>query len=125
MLIEKNNSLKENDEILKVKNITTGNFNENDTIKENNNSINKVANESSNKNFNGIIAILDIDGNVNFYENNILSKKFNLYDIKEINKEQKKKQFFSMGYAYYLKFNKNFICITSDHGCYVIKINYK
>ena len=124
MLIEKNNSLKENDEILKVKNITTGNFNENDTIKENNNSINKVANESSNKNFNGIIAILDIDGNVNFYENNILSKKFNLYEIKEINKEQKKKMFFSMGYAYYIKCNKNFVCISTDHGCYVIKINY-
>ena len=124
ILIEKNNSLKENDEILKVKNITTGNFNENDTIKENNNSINKVTNDTSNKNFNGIIAILDIDGNVNFYENNIVSKKFNLYDIKEINKEQKKKMFFSMGYAYYIKCNKNFVCISTDHGCYVIKINY-
>ena len=124
LLIEKNNSLKENDEILKVKNITTGNFNENDTIKENNNSINKVSNDTSNKNFNGIIAILDIDGNVNFYENNILSKKFNLYEIKEINKEQKKKMFFSMGYAYYIKCNKNFVCISTDHGCYVIKINY-
>ena len=72
-----------------------------------------------------VLGMLDIDGNVNFFENDKIIKKFNLYDIKEINKEQKKKQFFSMGYAYYLKFNKNFICITSDHGCYVIKINYK
>ena len=72
-----------------------------------------------------IIGILDIDGNVNFYENDKVTKKFNLYDIKEINEDQRKKQFFSMGYAYYIKFNKNYICISTDHGCYVIKINYK
>ena len=72
-----------------------------------------------------VLCILDIDGNVSFFENNKITKKFNLYDIKEINNEQKQKQFFSMGYAYYIKFNKYFICITTDHGCYVIKINYK
>ncbi len=38
---------------------------------------------------------------------------------------KKKTMFFSMGYAYYIKCNKNFICISSDHGCYVIKVNYK
>ena len=97
---------------------------ENENIKEN--SINKVSSANdSERNFDGTIAILDIDGNINFYENDKIYKKFNLYDIKEINNEQKKKMFFSMGYAYYIKCNKNFICISSDHGCYVIKIDYK
>ena len=134
--IEKNNSehdinseKNEKNDILKVrddeKNINLSNkSSENDIIKEN--SINKISSiNDSERYFDGTIAILDIDGNVNFYENDIISKKFNLYDIKEINNEQKKKMFFSMGYAYYIKCNKNFICISSDHGCYVIKVNYK
>jgi len=131
--IEKNNSKhidinSEKNDILKVryeKNINLNNkSSENDIIKEN--SINKISSiNDSERYFDGTIAILDIDGNVNFYENDIISKKFNLYDIKEINNEQKKKMFFSMGYAYYIKCNKNFICISSDHGCYVIKIDYK
>ena len=117
----------EKNDILKV-NIQNKNLNnkslENESIKEN--SINKISSANdSERNFDGTIAILDIDGNINFYENDKISKKFNLYDIKEINNEQKKKMFFSMGYAYYIKCNKNFICISSDHGCYVIKINYK
>ena len=119
---EKNDILKVRDD---EKNINLSNkSSENDIIKEN--SINKISSiNDSERYFDGTIAILDIDGNVNFYENDIISKKFNLYDIKEINNEQKKKMFFSMGYAYYIKCNKNFICISSDHGCYVIKIDYK
>ena len=112
--IEKNNSehdinseKNEKNDILKVrddeKNINLSNkSSENDIIKEN--SINKISSiNDSERYFDGTIAILDIDGNVNFYENDIISKKFNLYDIKEINNEQKKKMFFSMGYAYYIK----------------------
>ena len=107
--IEKNNSehdinseKNEKNDILKVrddeKNINLSNkSSENDIIKEN--SINKISSiNDSERYFDGTIAILDIDGNVNFYENDIISKKFNLYDIKEINNEQKKKMFFSMGY---------------------------
>ena len=136
--IENNNNNNENNnidsekneknDILKVRNVENLNLNnkssENEIIKEN--SINKVSSANdSERNFDGTIAILDIDGNINFYENDKIYKKFNLYDIKEINNEQKKKMFFSMGYAYYIKCNKNFICISSDHGCYVIKVNYK
>ena len=96
-LNEKNFNLNKNDEILKVKSIplTTGNLinksSENDIMKECNNSNKDSSIHDIDKTFNGIIAILDIDGNVNFYENNIIIKKFNLYDIKEINKDQKKK----------------------------------
>ena len=126
---DKTNYYKNN--ILKIKNITntTGKVlnknSENDIIKETsfNNDIVLSNSNSDDKKFNGIIALLDIDGNVNFYENNIISKKFNLYDIKEINIDQKKKMFFSMGYAYYIKCNNDLICISTDHGCYIIKSN--
>ena len=99
-LNEKNFNLNKNDEILKVKSIplTTGNLinksSENDIMKECNNSNKDSSIHDIDKTFNGIIAILDIDGNVNFYENNIISKKFNLYDIKEINQDQKKNVLF-------------------------------
>ena len=122
---EKNsNNINNKDNILRVKN------HKNISIKENNNDYRRENSNKINENLSLrkpqiVLGMLDIDGNVNFFENDKITKKFNLYDIKEINNEQKKKQFFSMGYAYYLKFNKNFICITSDHGCYVIKINYK
>ena len=126
---DKTNYYKNN--ILKIKNNTntTGKVlnknSENDIIKETsfNNDIVLSNSNSDDKKFNGIIALLDIDGNVNFYENNIISKKFNLYDIKEINIDQKKKMFFSMGYAYYIKCNNDLICISTDHGCYIIKSN--
>ena len=123
--VKKINNINDKDNILKVKNVKNipiKETNNNDFRRESNNIMNE--NQTFKKN-QIVLGMLDIDGNVNFFENDKIIKKFNLYDIKEINKEQKKKQFFSMGYAYYLKFNKNFICITSDHGCYVIKINYK
>ena len=121
---EKNkNNINKKESILKVNNeknlpITL-------SINDNRRESNNIMNENTSFKLQLVLCILDIDGNVSFFENNKITKKFNLYDIKEINKEQKQKQFFSMGYAYYLKFNKNYICITTDHGCYVIKINYK
>ena len=64
---------------------------------------------------------LDIDGNVNVYENGKMQTVFNLYNIKDISQDHKDKQFFSMGYSYYIKFNKEYYAISSDHGCYIIK----
>ena len=77
------------------------------------------------KDFNQILTIitLDIDGNVNKYENGIEEKIFNLYDIKEIDKDHKDKKFFNMGYVYFIKTDLNFFCITTDFGCYIIKRN--
>ena len=69
------------------------------------------------------IVTLDIDGNVNLYKNKIESTLFNLYELNTICKDHKEKHFFSMGYAYYIKSNLNYFCISSDHGCYVIKGN--
>ena len=69
------------------------------------------------------ITTLDIDGNVNLYENGNETKLFNLYELSTIPKDYKEKQFFSMGYAYYIKANLNYFCISSDHGCIIIKYN--
>ena len=87
----------------------------------NNNNINKnIKNENINLN-NICIYLLDINGNVNLWDGNKIKILFNLYEIENINQVEKNKKFFSMGYSYYIKCNKNFICITTDHGCYVIK----
>ena len=54
---------------------------------------------------------LDIDGGINIRWENIsifLNKKF-----------------FSIGYSYYIKYNLNYFAISSDYGCYVLKINKK
>ena len=69
------------------------------------------------------ITTLDIDGNVNIYENEVEKKLFNLFDIKNIGSDHKEKQFFAMGYVYYIKSNLNYFCISGDHGCFIIKDN--
>ncbi len=70
-----------------------------------------------------IIIFLDIDGGINLYENGKIYQFFNLYDIKDIKQEEKNKKFFSMGYSYYIRYNLNYFAISSDHGCYILKIN--
>ena len=114
-------------------------INVNDKINDNNNNNMKKETENNregtflnnqkensliNKENNNLsIITLDIDGNVNLYQNKKEKTLFNLYDIKGISQDQKDKQFFSMGYAYYIKCNRNFICISNDHGCYIIKMD--
>lgn len=71
-----------------------------------------------------ILVFLDIDGNVNVWtEKELIKTVFNLYNIKDISQDEKDKKFFSMGYPYYIKRYNHSFAITSDHGCYVIKIN--
>ena len=70
-----------------------------------------------------IIIFLDIDGGINIYEDGKIFPFFNLYDIKDIKQEEKNKKFFSMGYSYYIRYNLNYFAISSDHGCYILKIN--
>jgi hypothetical protein len=69
------------------------------------------------------VITLDIDGNVNLFKNKKENTLFNLYEISSISKDQKDKHFFSMGYAYYIKSNLKYFCITSDHGYYIIQSN--
>ena len=96
------------------------NLNKNDSI---NKAIiyNKIDEDKENKDY--IIVFLDIDGGVNIYKNGKISPFFNLYDIKDIKQDEKNKKFFDMGYSYFIKYNLNYCVISSDHGCYVLKIN--
>ena len=120
-----------NNEIIKVEenqvnNINLGTYYENDTfrVKSDNTSIkqNKPKGKSSGIR-NILIVTLDLNGNVNLYKNKSEVTLFNLYNIRGISQDLKDKQFFSMGYAYYIKSNLNFFCISSDHGCFIIKKN--
>lgn len=67
------------------------------------------------------IITLDIDGNVNKYENEKEETLFNIYNLRGINKDHKDKKFFDMGYIYYIKVNLKYFCIATDHGCFIIK----
>ena len=92
-------------------------FDEYLTIKQNNKKENII-------NLNNIcIATLDVDGNVNLYKNKKEETLFNLNDIEDIPQDHKDKNFFGMGYAYYMKTDLNYFCISSDHGCYIIREN--
>ncbi len=82
---------------------------------------NKKPNEEEIKNEEISIILLDIDGNINLYENCSVTNKLNLYKMKDINDDLKNKQFFSMGYPYYIKGSLNHIAISTDHGVIVIK----
>ena len=68
---------------------------------------------------------LDINGNVNLYKDKKEITLFNMYKLNSITQDHKDKQFFSMGYAYFIKTNLNYFCISSDHGCFLIKKNEK
>ena len=82
---------------------------------------NKTKKTKSNEPQSMNIITLDIDGNVNKYRNGVEEVLFNLYKIKNIHQDHKDKQFFNMGYVYYIKTDLNYFCITTDFGCYIIK----
>ena len=69
------------------------------------------------------IITLDIKGNVNLYQNKKEITLFNMYELNTIHKDYKDKQFFSMGYQYFIKSDLNYFSISSDHGCFIIKKN--
>ena len=66
------------------------------------------------------IITLDKNGNVNLYNNLKLGKIFNLYEIENIEEKYKKKEFFSVGFPYYIIMNELYIAITTDHGLFVV-----
>ena len=44
-----------------------------------------------------------------------------MYDLDSISQDLKDKQFFSMGFPYFIRINKNYVVITTDYGVYIIK----
>ena len=81
-----------------------------------------IEKENNNKT-NYYIITLDKNGNVNLYKNQKIEKIFNLYEIENIDENYKKKEFFSMGFPYYIIMNELYIAITTDHGLFVISNN--
>lgn len=67
------------------------------------------------------IATLDYDGNFNVFNQNTEKTLFNIYQINNIKDEYKQKEFFSVGFPYYIKFNTLYYAISTDHGVFVIK----
>lgn len=69
------------------------------------------------------IATLDIDAGINVYnlKEDKEENEFNMFELDDIRQEEKDQQFFSMGYPYYLRFNKEYYTISTDYGCYIIK----
>ena len=67
------------------------------------------------------IATLDCDGNFNIFEDGIERTMFNIYEIDNIDKEYKDKEFFSIGFPYYITYNKDYYVIGTDHGAFVIE----
>ena len=96
-------------------NIESNKNNENSLIKQNPKIFTTF--DSSNT----FIITLDVNGNVNIFENNNETTLFNLYKLSTISKEHKDKQFFSMGFAYYIKTDLHYFCISTDHGCFIIE----
>lgn len=120
-------TLNENNEFIKIEENQSNNFNLNENLKvkssdDFNTNINKTKDKYTDK-INLSIITLDLNGNVNLYKNKSEKTLFNLYSIRDISQDLKDKQFFSMGYAYYIKSNLNYFCISSDHGCFIIKKN--
>jgi hypothetical protein len=89
---------------------------------ENNENGNDENNEKNNEN-DLFIATLDIDAQINVYnyKEDKIEKEFNLFELDDIRQEEKDQQFFSMGYPYYIRFNKDYFTISTDYGCYIIK----
>ena len=66
------------------------------------------------------IATLDINGNFNLYKNKQNIVLFNLYNIEGIEQIYKEQEFFFLRYPYYISMNSKYICISTDHGIFVI-----
>ena len=131
IIIKKIIQIYKNNKIIKVEenqinNINLGTYYENDTFRVKSDNISIKQNKPKGKSSgirNILIITLDLNGNVNLYKNKSEVTLFNLYNIRDISQDLKDKQFFSMGYAYYIKSNLNYFCISSDHGCFIIKKN--
>lgn len=112
------------------------NENENDEKKGNGSCINENDEEyyNENNNFNNInvkansllnIFLLDIDGNVNFYNNeNGIKTLFNINKIKEIDNATRERGLFSLNYSYIIKFYHPYLAISTDNGCYIFQLKH-
>ena len=93
-------------------------YNENNENNKFINSGNVMANSLLN------IFLLDIDGNVNFFNENGIKTLFNVNKIKEIDKITRERGLFSLNYSYIIKYNHPYLAISTDNGCYIFQLKH-
>ena len=120
------NKKKDRDEISETE---TKKFFNNNNLNSEENSIsnykNNIFNNSENikENTNINIILLDIDGNVNYYNNQKeMICLFNVNKVPEIDKSVREKGLFSLNYPYMIKFYHPYLAISTDNGCYIFQL---
>ena len=97
------------------------NSEENSISNYKNNIFNNSENIKANTNIN--IILLDIDGNVNYYNNQKeMICLFNVNKVPEIDKSVREKGLFSLNYPYMIKFYHPYLAISTDNGCYIFQL---
>ena len=70
------------------------------------------------------IFLLDIDGNINYYNEKELKTIFNINNVKEIDKIIRERGLFSLNYSYIIKYYHPYLAISTDNGCYIFLLKY-
>ena len=92
----------------------------NSSINDKNNIISNSENIRANTSIN--ILLLDIDGDINFYNNKGNKNLLNVNKVPEIDKSIREKGLFSLNYPYIIKYLHPFLALSSDNGCYIFQL---
>ena len=92
----------------------------NSSINDKNNIISNSENIRANTSIN--ILLLDIDGDINFYNDKGNKNLLNVNKVPEIDKSIREKGLFSLNYPYIIKYFHPFLALSSDNGCYIFQL---
>ena len=128
---KKNNNINNSEEnfkknqILYYENDNSGSKNNIKEEYEENNDNNKFIN-TGNVMANSLLNIflLDIDGNVNYYNEVGIKTIFNLNKVNEIDKVVREKGLFSLNYSYIIKYSHPYLAVSTDNGCYIFQLKH-
>ena len=134
------NNYEKNSENIKNENLSNDLFYEKEIDDGNNKSINSHNNEEDNEDNNKLkkeenisnikansllnIFLVDIDGNINYYNENGIKTLFNINKIKEIDKASRERGLFSLNYSYIIKYSHPYLAISTDNGCYIFQLKH-
>ena len=99
----------------------SGEDNLNSSFGDKNNILYNSENIRANTDINFIL--LDVDGNVNFYNvDKGIKNLFNINKVNEIDKSIREKGLFSLNYPYIIKYYHPFLAMSTDDGCYIFQL---
>ena len=99
----------------------SGEDNLNSSFGDKNNILYNSENIRANTDINFIL--LDVDGNVNFYNvDKGIKNLFNVNKVNEIDKSIREKGLFSLNYPYMIKYYHPFLAISTYDGCYIFQL---